>query len=243
MSTPEAMDFSGYKIYNPDTVPFVERDDFIKGLEKLTAVIEPPPLEEAVLRARNEMKVSEEVARLARDYVHYRDEGARLPKFSRWVSSMYPSNKELSNVLASVGQVKATAGNLVFSAACRDLLRAGTGPHLGSCFYYGGGAGDKSLLAIAATAPGIGVAYTDASDGHMQGRWWLYHGVRESDNADVVVLPSRAYGRLPLESVVDALKAGGYIVYKALGYDRATGKEENVSYVNMGQPLCNDVTL
>lgn len=230
---------NGRIIHNPDITPFVERNEFMRSLEGLSATVNPVPLEEAVLKAWKEAKVSENTARLARDYTRYAKQGARLPKFSRWASGMFSSDQVLSSELASIGQVKAQVGEMRFSTKLIDILRAGATPHFGSCFNVGG-IGDKSLLAIAANAPGIGIVYADAADGCMRGRFWLYHARRLSDGKDIVVMPSYAYGNLTIGQVAKALKDGGFIPYKVHTYD---GAKEPIEYVDVGTKFYNDTDL
>lgn len=237
-------------IYDPAAVPWVERDDFIKSLTSAGAEVKEVALEQCVLNKwkeqlaaaipKDRLEVSANVARLARDYARYAKSGAKLPKFSRWASGMFPADKEIATTLAKVGQAKATAGVLQFSASCFDIMRCGVSPHFGSCFKPGG-VGGKSVLAIASTAPGIGIVYVDDDKGVMKGRTWLYHAKRTEDDADIVVLAAYKYGTLNETAVVNALKEKGFAVYKA-SYGYIPGRTK-IQYVNMGEQFYNDTNL
>lgn len=246
---PKTIPYGGRTIYDPEDVGFVERDDFIKSLASVNAVVEPAPLEQSILAKwkaglaaavpKEKLEVSAGVARMARDYARYLKQGARLPKFSRWASGMFPSDKDLANTLARVGQVKAAVGELQFSARCFDLMRAGVSPHFGSCFQVGGVGGD-SLIKIASTAPGIGIAFSDDENGVMKARTWIYHATRKADGKDIVVLASYPYGRFDEQAAANALKARGFIPYKAV---YGAGGGEAITYQNMGQRFYNDTNL
>lgn len=252
---PATIPYGGQEIWNPETVGFVERDDFIRSLAATSAVVEAVPLEQSILAKWKrqlaqpgalkaaQLEVSPAIARMARDYARYTKGGARLPKFSRWASSMFPNDKELGNTLAKLGQVKAEAGKIVFSAECYDLMRAGVTPHFGSCFRVAS-VGGESLRAIATAATGIGIAFVDDEKGLMRGRTWLYHAKRVKDGADVVVFASYPYGKFDEAAAAKALKDRGFLVYKATyTYGKAPAGTTPIKYQNMGPQFYNDTNL
>lgn len=232
-------------IYDPEAIPFVERDEFIRSLSAASAVVTTPPLEQAILAKwkTSKLEVSANVARMARDYARYLKAGARLPKFSRWAAGMFPSDAALQATLAKIGQAKAANGELQFSAKCYDLVRAGVSPHFGSCFKVGQQGGD-SLRRIAGDSPGIGIAFVNDANGIMKGRTWVYHAKRLSDDADVVVFAGHAYGQFDIPAAAAVLKERGFIPYKAgYAWEQPNGKREPIAYQNIPVRFYNDTPL
>lgn len=108
---------------------------------------------------------------LARQYCALENKGARMPKFSKWVTSLFKDDKELHNALAKYSQ-NAGAG-FIISCNPVDILRAADTKHYWSCLDHNGGFTDV-LPAVLTKAPGIAIVYVNGPDGKMQGRAWIH---------------------------------------------------------------------
>lgn len=186
-------DMSKYAFLKPEAVKFVPRDDFIQSVCGML-----PPLEVDVAAYVLQHYMCSNLTCVPKDlqsnlyYVasYYKDltnRGARLPKFSRWVTSLYPNEKRYVEVFSAIGQ-KVKPITVIVSDKCEDILRAADSKFFASCFK-----GSKTLKDIAEQVPGMGVIFgDDAESGQMQLRMWLLH-VKTKDGKDGLGL-GRMYG-------------------------------------------------
>lgn len=212
-------------IYDPRTVNAVERTDFLKSLcghidqsDALEDILRNKP---ALPRKRadgtyipqEEQTAHYEMIDLAKTYYKYKNKGARLPKFSRWVSGMFSGNTEYAKILADEGQ-KAAARKIIVSVDKVDILRCAATPHFASCFArpevegkgpYAGTGYSKIPVKIAEECPGIGIVYVDDENGMMLGRHWFHHAKLKKTGEDIVVLTQSRYGCLQGENVARLL--------------------------------------
>lgn len=210
-------DLSGFK---PDKLKFVQRHDLLKSLVAKTTV------KEAHIRARdddalkNGTKAEQMLRLVARHYSALENKGARLPKFSKWVSSLFKDDKDLAVALAKYCQVQHGDG-FVISCNPIDILRAADTKHYFSCLTHNG-AFKEVLPAVIEKCPGIAVAYVDGPDGKMRGRCWL-HVVEVNGKLGVYI--ARPYGNgVTMADVIGRIKAAGVAVYSGT-YDYYSDKK------------------
>lgn len=190
---------TGEKVSDPAKVGYVPRTEFLRSLCGEYDTGDNRPLEEVVYdetffgvkRSDVELRLKD----MAVTYRKYRDMGARLPSFSRWVSSMFQQDKELNSRLALFGQKQASP-KVIISDRVEDILRAGDVVGFKSCLAYDGNSeGYKFhyvVEEIARACPGIAVAYTADKAGRMTGRCFINHAVDKATKKDMVCLnPSR----------------------------------------------------
>lgn len=227
-----------YDIFDPRQVKYVERTDFLKRL--CGQIDQGDTLEDSIiksLRDKAHRSVTEsDILELAQTYYKYRNKGARLPKFSRWVTGMFASNAEYANYLAAEGQ-KAAARKIIMSVDLVDILRNADTPHFSSCFRKRFESPDVDQtwamknyeypamqswdafqymgVRIAEDCPGIGLLYVDDEKGHMMGRLWVHHARNLANGEDLIVLPQSQYGCLQGSNVARLLANRGIKV--ALG--------------------------
>lgn len=252
------VDVPGGKIFNPEEVEYVPRDEFISHVIATVEAtkVEAPPVEQAVLDywkkrltipVETRIEISPETVRMARDYKHYLKGGARLPKFTRWAAGLFPNHPTLNNELAKLGQVKATAGSYKMAGDAASLLRAGVSSHFASCFKAYGheakGAGEKSLIAIC-SAPGIAVLYADETPTGPRGRAWVYHAKIVGTNEDVVVF-ARPYGHVNLQPIAEKLQAAGIkaLQIQSWAFNGNGAQPVKVTFENVGPTFYNDHNL
>lgn len=214
--TPAKRDFTEaknkYVILDPDKLQLVERDEFVKKCVGQQTII--TPLEDIIVNeVGNKYRPSaaeQDMFTAARHYKHHHAKNARLPKFSKWLSSMYASNKEYAVVLSTLGN-KGQGGELVISDDVVDILRGGEGPHLGSCL-GANGMFSNVLQHVVEKAPGIFVAYIDhPQDGKMKWRSWLHHIKVDGEDAVGAMNPYGRGGKL--EDVAAMLATKGMKLY------------------------------
>lgn len=196
-------------IWPPDAVKYVERDEFITALagvldnsgESLEDSIigtygkyryMSPPKSGSVERTKFDL------ADLAQKYYELRNKGARLPKFSRWVTGMFAGDKELANLIAAEGQ-RAAKREIILSTDKIDILRCADTPHFQSCFAFTGTSGGvydygRMPKRIAERCPGIGIIYVDDEKGQMMGRQWVHHAEDLDTGEHIAVLTVTRYG-------------------------------------------------
>jgi hypothetical protein len=206
-------DESKYTFLKPETVKFVERDDFINGLCGVLPPLEPDVCA-YVIANYNDPKLFPEDLKMSLYYIasYYKEligRGARLPKFTKWMCSLFPNEKRFPEIFAAVGQ-KIQGTPITVSNRKVDILRAADSPHFSSCFK-----GSATLNQIAEKAPGMGVIYSDDKNGKMKLRMWLMH-LKDSKGKDAIGL-GRQYGlQLDMRSVAQMLSSlnGGIKVYQ-----------------------------
>lgn len=208
-----------YNIHHPDTVKFVERTPFIQSI--CGHIDASDKLEDLVYRLDpfGGTLVSAELRGYADMYIRLRNKGARLPKFSRWITGMWSSNKEYADYLASEGQ-KAAARKIIMSCDLLDVLRCADTPHFASCFQksskaYAASGYDRIPVQIAEECPGIGIVYVDDENGKMMGRQWMHHAKLVSTGEDICVLANTTYGCLQGRNVARLMAERGIKVATA----------------------------
>lgn len=214
-----------YKIagFEPEKLEIVPRDDM---MQSLVTVTEPASLERAIWKQTLPSNASEEaieLKKLSREYIVLTNKKARLPKFSKWVSSMFAGNDKLMLALAKAGQTGGAKSDIIISCNPIDILRGADSAHFWSCL--GGDGGFKKVLAgVVSRCPGIAVAYIDhPQDNKMQCRIWLNHA-RVKGRDCVAML--RPYGNgFSQQQIADLIASKGYDVYSACGYGGATAFE------------------
>jgi hypothetical protein len=226
-----------YNIWSPDTVKYVERTDFLKALagniehvDSLEQVVSTmkvggsEPTAAAIYELRN----------MAQTYVSFRNKGARLPNFGRWVNGMFAGNKEFQKILADEGQ-KAAARKIILSVDVLDILRSADTPHFSSCFRKGDAAYtangySKVPVKIAEECPGIGIVYVDDENGYMLGRLWMHHAKIKKTGEDILVLCETTYGCLSGSHVASILANKGVKVAVS-SYGRQNRESTEVEYI------------
>jgi len=164
---------------------------------------------------------------LAADYVRYRGKDARLPKFGRWATGLFPKNEKLVSELAKAGQQAVSGAQLVLSVEPYDILRCGQSAHFASCFKQGDTyraalsqtAGSTMPLYIVENIRGLAIAFVNDPTGEMQGRAFIVHAKRKDNGQDVaVILPTRGSG-LSMPYLKECFKAAGipHLVTEARG--------------------------
>lgn len=214
-----------YNIHDPDKVKYAERTDFLKGL--CGHIDHEETLEDVLAKTPLRTNIILELRELAQTYSRYKNKGARLPKFSRWVTGMFAGNKALAEALAAEGQ-KAAKRKIIMSVDVVDILRSADTPHFSSCFAkplpggydYGY---SKVPVNIAENCPGIGIIYVDDENGKMMGRQWMHHAKIKKTGEDILVLTPSAYGCLQGDNVARLLAERGIKVAIGTYYGRGAG--------------------
>lgn len=203
-----------WRIHDPRQVKHLERTDFLKGLvgqidqsDSLEEIIRGLHIPYVVASKQTpEYAAKIDLQSYAETYYMLRNKGARLPKFSRWITGMFAGSKEFAKILADEGQ-KAAARKIVMSVDVVDILRCADTPHFQSCFklpavdekdkYGWVNLGyDKIPVRIAEECPGIGIVYVDDENGFMMGRHWMHHAKIKETGEDMIVLTASRYGCL-----------------------------------------------
>lgn len=209
---PEGTLYQGkYNIFDPDYVEFVPRLDF---LQKLTGVVEKQsPLEDILYKQESEKYVTPgevNLAMLANNYKQAKAMGARLPKFSKWLTNMFVGNMIVQEAVAKAGQHQSS--KIVLSTDLVDILRSGDTPHFHTC--YNIAANNVTHMdmpvRIAEKTPGVMLAYSDDENGKMQGRVWL-QAVEMPDESNAVIIHG-SLGNISIPNVVSALQEKGATV-------------------------------
>lgn len=214
-----------HPIYDPAHLAFMERDDYLKSVCGVSSPT-PRPLEEAVVSIWEDMgrggvrcRVDVETLKMAQDYIRYRNQGARLPKFSKWTTGMFRDSPTLAADLAAAGKWEEKSSDVVISCELIDLLRNAATHHFSSCLkadgYY-----PNVVPKIIEECPGIGIAYVDDENGYMRGRCWIHHAQRVDDGTDCIIVCTKWGGTLSAEQVVDVLRAKGVQAYVGGSYGR-----------------------
>ena len=220
--------------YTPEKLKIVPRDDFMQAIAGNDS--NERAVEDVIAQnpERDYTAAAKEIRDLSHTYIKLRNEDARLPKFGKWVNSMFPANADYQRIISQRGQT-AGIGALQVSADIVDILRGGDVP--GSCLSDRGGFTDV-LKAVAQEAPGIGVAFiNDPTTGKMAGRLWLHHAKIVDTGEDVVVAASIVYGhRFTHQQVADYLAERGYRLFMYDPYEyygaNMKGEKYTVEFVN-----------
>lgn len=208
-----------WKILNPETLKWVNRDSFVQKCLGEADLLRPledttQELTREVMHAKGK-KSEYALNALACTYIDLRDKSARLPKFGKWVTSMYKDDKDFATILSKAAQSK--GGNVVISADIIDILRAGSSKHYYSCLGPGGGF-NEVLQGVCEQCPGIFVAYIDHVDGDMKWRSWLHHIVVNGEDAVGAMSPYGQGGSLA--QVAKLLADKGIKLYRLSNYER-----------------------
>lgn len=222
-----------YNIYDPDHVNFVERTDFLQRVAG-SFVDSRTPEEVFMLLSPLHAKVGTiDVRSLATTYISMQRLNARLPKFTKWMTGMFPGNKELADLLATKGQDSA-AREITISTTKLDILRSGYSPNFQSCLGFQSDYPREEYqqipVRLAEEFPGIAVAYTQDANQQLTARRFLCHAKIKGTNEDVVVIqtdgcPSNGLSKLNIARV---LKRNGIRAFVPAYRDR--GEEINVVY-------------
>lgn len=205
-----------------DNMVYMPRDEFVQSV---LGTVGGKTVEEAIAASATPGALADELRALSRNYIVLRDTGARLPKFSKWVTSLYVDKKDLHVVLAREAQAASTT-QIKISGDIVDLLRLADTQHYWSCL-TANGMYKEVTRAIVERCPGIFIAYVDGDDGKMKGRIFLNHG-RIGDK-DVVFAAGHLYGNgFSLTQLADYFADLGVEFYQYGWGDRAT----NISPVN-----------
>lgn len=232
-----------YNIWHPDTVKFAERTDFLKGLAGNIEHVESLENAVSVMPNKTGSEPVYELQQMATQYIQFKNKGARLPNFGRWVNGMFAGNKEYQKILADEGQ-KAAARTIILSVDVLDILRSADTPHFFSCFRKGDGAYagsnfSKVPVKIAEECPGIGIVYVDDEKGYMLGRLWMHHAKIKKTGEDILVLCDTTYGCLSGSHVASILAKKG-IKVAVSSYSGRNGVE--VEYIGCFQePIHHDL--
>lgn len=192
------------------------RDEVMRSLVKQAAQV---PVEVALRQLDADKLPKEGVAlrKLALTYITLTNKQARLPKFSKWVSSMFQNDVMMMQYLSKAGQMAGKQDeSLIISCNPIDLLRGGDSPHFWSCLVCDGGY-QEVMTALGSKWTGIAVAYVDAPDGKMKGRVWLHHA--EIGGKTVIVGASHIFGNgFTHEQVGKLVNEAGYDYYQYASY-------------------------
>jgi hypothetical protein len=229
-----------YNILDPATIQYVERDDFIKsicGRHSPKALEAEDAIVEIWNKTRNgealRVKVDQNTVRLAKDYIKYRDKGARLPKFGRWATGMFKEDVRIAADLAAAGKYVEKSSDIIISGGIIDILRCADTPHFASCFAKGS-IYPEMPKKICEDTPGICIAYVDDEKGKMRGRVWVHHAQRVDNGKDVAIVCAHWGGTVTAQQVVDLIRLGGAEAYVGGGYGRQYGGANRigVNFIN-----------
>lgn len=200
--------------FEPAKLKIVPRDAVMQSLVTVTS---QESVERAIWKQElpdNAPDEARELKNLARQYIVLSNKDARLPKFSKWVSSMFQANERIMGYLAKAGQIGGKS-DIIISCNPVDILRGADSKHFWSCL--GGDGGFKKVLAgVVSRCPGIAVAYIDhPEDSKMKCRVWLNHAVVKGKDVIAILNP---YGNgFTGQQIADLIASKGYDVYKG-GY-------------------------
>lgn len=228
-----------WQIHDPRKVKYVERTEFLRSIcGQIDAEDKIEDLMAAYPRGnKKHPKARFDLQNLANTYVLLRNKGARLPKFTRWVTGMFAGNAEYAKLLAEEGQ-RAANRKIVMSVDIVDILRNAATPHFYSCFAYayGGGMGGFGDMPkkIVEQCPGIGIVYVDDADGMMMGRLWMHHAKIKETGEDMIVLPQSQYGCLQANNVARLMAERGVKVGIGEYYDEDADDDMDVEVEYIG---------
>lgn len=207
------------KGFDPENLKILPRDEVMRSLVTVT---EQESIERAIWKQslpENATDEAKELKKLAREYIVLSNKKARLPKFSKWVSSMFAGNEKLMVMLSKASQIGGKS-EIIVSCNPVDILRGGVSKHFATCLGCGdggyGGMFKHVLQGVLERCPGIAVAYIDHPEDHtMKCRIWLNHA--KVNGKDVIAF-LRPYGNgFTVEQIADLIASKGYDAYLA-GY-------------------------
>lgn len=198
-----------YNIFDPKQVNYVERTPFIQSI--CGHIDQSDNLEDIVIKSKGASITETEIRQYAQWYIALKNKGARLPKFSKWITGMWAGNSDFATYLAKEGQ-KAAKRKIIMSGEVLDILRSADTPHFQSCFKRTAPTDkiDREMMLkvsqwdqyqympvlIAEECPGIGIAFVDDENGKMMGRQWMHHARDNERDEDILVLTQGYYGCL-----------------------------------------------
>lgn len=210
--------------FEPQNLKIVPRDEVMMSL---VDVAEQLPIEQAIWKKELPDDAPEEfkqLKNLSRNYIVLANKDARLPKFSKWVSSMFSDNPKIMGALSKAGQISGKS-EIIISCNPADILRGGVSRHFQTCLGCGGdgdpggygGAYKKVLQGVLERCPGIAVAYIDHPEDHtMRCRIWLNHA--RINGRDCIAM-LRPYGNgFDQKQIADLIASKGYDVIAAGQY-------------------------
>lgn len=209
--------------FEPETLDIKLREEMLRkvALGARNVALDVAPLHKLAANSehlRAGSKPQQFLRLVARQYCQLENKGARLPKFSKWVTSLFKDDKELANELAKLGQDVVKLDNdeidsgLIISCNPVDILRAADTTHYWSCLYDDGGYTDV-LPAALEECTGIGVAYVNHQDGRMKGRVFIHAG-EDKDGKPCVILANRYGTGINATEVAKRVAAAGYDCYQ-----------------------------
>ena len=219
-----------WRILDPLTIKWVERDEFVQrcvGEGAKECPVEQTVLDMTAPGVKILSDAEKELRQHAVTYITLRNKAARLPKFGKWVSSMFKDNKEFAVILSKAAQNQ--AGTIVISDDIVDMLRAGSSKHYYSCLGPGGGF-EEVIKTACEKCPGVFVAYLNHPDQDMKWRSWLHHIVVDGENC---VGAMRPYGQgatlQQLASILADKNIKLYQLYSGYGPTAESVKVEGVN--------------
>ena len=181
---------------------------------------EPPALEDICKQfLGNEGPGADDLRKLAKQYIVFKNKNARLPSFGKWISSMFKNNQDYITMMARAGQkkVEVLPGEITISCNPIDILRGGLGNHFMTCLGPKGGGGGYAgayanvLPAILTECRGVAVAFVGNEEAY-KARCWLNH--IQINGKDAVQI-NRPYGNgIDHKKLAELVASKGYDVYE-----------------------------
>lgn len=217
--------------YEGETLKILPRDDVMLSIVTgaPTASNELVDLEE-ICKELPDSKgaTAREIRVLAKQFIVLKNKDARLPKFSKWVTSMFQNKPEINALLAQMGQQTVSSSNIVISCNPVDILRGGIGKHFMTCLgpQGGGGWGYADVLpGVLQECPGVAVAFIDDGTGAYRARCWVHH--IEVDGKTAIQM-NRPYGNgINPKALAELIASKGYDVY-----DQSYGGNTRYKFIN-----------
>lgn len=213
-----------WHIFDPKGVKFKERTPFLQGIQGVYEVTPDPVTfitHNGIPRELVHIPLPLNLVTLANVYKQLQSADARLPKFSRWTTGLFPGNKSVQEVTAKLGQCIANR-KVHISTSVVDILRSGESPHFLSCLgfrfleSYPTSLFPQVPLQLAEEYAGVGVAYTQDDNEQMTARRFFLHAKLKETGEDVVVVQDSAPSNgLTMEQIATALATKGVKVFVA----------------------------
>lgn len=228
--------YPGIKNYEIKDKPILERDEVMRSLIHRPGNVAEDNVQdlEDVCKTLTDDKgaVARELRVLAKQYIVFKNKEARLPKFGKWVNSMFSSRPEYNAMLAQLGQAaNAQGGKITISCHPADILRGGLGKHFMTCLGpAGNGYGYANVLpAVLHECAGVAIAYIESDDpnGAYKARAWLNHIRVKGEDA---IQMNRVYGNgFTNEQLAELIASKGYDVYTNSDWNNKNVKFEWVN--------------
>lgn len=193
-----------YRLSSMGGLKFKERDDFIKGFVG-EIIVDPPGIEADILakgggHITGDTTLDSHLYYAASFYQQLTQKGARLPKFTRWVTSLWPKEPRYVELFAKLGQA-AAQDTFYVSDRQVDILRCASTTHFSSCFRS-----NDSPARVCAEGTGVAIIFCDDEKGAMKRRTWCIH-VRDpkTQRDGLFVMPGR-YGNFDEKKIIAKLK-------------------------------------